>query len=159
MDRRCLLTDDWLPLLPSQEKIRLFSRDRRHRYHETLRQGSDCPERQFRWETVRNGWTDKPTLGHPVEVDQRSETSHAIRQEEIRGSVVRPRGLSCETRVSTHVKMSRVISKSRSFRVLPACHYWAGRDLEPEEAAHAWDVGSRENNMAALLSNIPLCLI
>src|SRR5439155_146782 len=82
---------------------------RRNRYHETLRQGSDCPERQARWETVRNGWTDKPTLGHPVEVDQRSETSHAIRQEEIRGSVVRPLGLSCETRVSTHVKMSRAI--------------------------------------------------
>src|SRR5207253_7517376 len=33
-------------------------------------------------------------LCHLVEVDQRSETSHAIRQEEIRGSVVRPRGLS-----------------------------------------------------------------
>src|SRR5438132_5861470 len=30
-------------------------------------------------------------------------------------AVVRPRGLSCETRVSTHVKMSRAISKSRSF--------------------------------------------
>src|SRR5207244_5782809 len=95
---------------------------RRHRYHETLRQGSDCPERQVGWETVRNGWTDRPTLGHPVEVDQRSETSHAIRQEEIRGSVVRLRGLSCETRVSTHVEMSRAISKSRPFRVLPAGH-------------------------------------
>src|SRR5437667_1447846 len=141
MERCCIWTDDGLPLLPSQEKIRLCSRDRRHRYHETLRQGSDCPERQVRWETVRNGWTDKPTLGHPVEVDQRSETSHTIRQEEIRGSVVRLHGLSCETRVSTHAKMSRAISKSRSFRVLPAGHYWSKRDLEPEETAHAGDIG------------------
>src|SRR5207253_10818986 len=81
------------------------------------------------------------------------------RQEEIRGSVVRLHGLSCETRVSTHAKMSRAISKSRSFRVLPAGHYWSKRDLEPEETAHAGDIGPGENDLASLLSNVSLCLI
>src|SRR5207245_11717205 len=45
------------------------------------------------------------------------------------------------------------------FRVLPAGHYWSRRDLEPEETAHSGDVGSRENYLAALLSNVLLCLI
>src|SRR5947209_18908573 len=45
------------------------------------------------------------------------------------------------------------------FRILPAGHYWSRRDLEPEEAAHAWDICSRENDLAALLSNVPLCFI
>src|SRR6266702_4959955 len=45
------------------------------------------------------------------------------------------------------------------FRVLPAGHYGSGWDLEPEKAAHARDVGSREYYLAALLSNVSLCLI
>src|SRR6266705_6829321 len=62
-------------------------------------------------------------------------------------------------RMSTHFKMSHTISKSGSFCVLPAGHYRSRRDLEPEETAHARDIGSRKNDMSAFLSNVPLCLI
>jgi hypothetical protein len=57
------------------------------------------------------------------------------------------------------VIMSPTTFRSGFWCVLPAGHYRSRWDLEPEKAAHARDVGSGENDLAALLSNVPLCLI